>query len=166
MAFTIPNVSDASHLDQAEPDSVDFGILEAGIQGDGVISGCAVTAQATPDMTVAVASGSVRIGGTTATVTAGNLTIGAASATNPRFDLIAVDNTGTKSVAAGVAAGNPVFPSIPANSVILAAVYVPANDTAINSTQITDKRVFTPNSAFWSWSTTAELADVAEIGRA
>src|SRR3990167_3035888 len=142
MAFTIPNVGDASHVDQAEPDAVDFAILLDGIEGDGVISGCAVTAQATPDMTVAVASGTVRLGGANSSVTAGNLTIGAASATNPRFDLIAVNSSGTKSVVAGSAAGNPVFPQVPASSIILAAVYVPANDTAVNSTQITDKRVF------------------------
>src|SRR3990167_3602003 len=141
MAFTIPNVGDASHVDQAEPDAVDFAILLDGIEGDGVISGCAVTAKATPDMTVAVASGTVRLGGSNSSVTAGNLTIGAASATNPRFDLIAVNSSGTKSVVAGSAAGNPVFPQIPASSIIIAAVYVPANDTAINSTQITDKRV-------------------------
>lgn len=142
MAFTIPNVGDAAFSDQAEPDSKDFEILGQGVQGSGVVSGCAVSAQATPDMTVAVASGTVRISGTSASVTAGNLTIGAADASNARFDFIAVDNAGTKSVVAGTASANPVFPAVPANSIILASVYVPANDTAINSNQIIDKRVF------------------------
>lgn len=136
----IPNSPSASFADQAEPDSVDFDILLAGIRGDGVISGCAVTAQGSPDMTVAVASGSIQIASTTIAVTGANVTITAAHSTNARFDLVVVNNAGTLSATAGTATSNPVFPAIPANSIVLAAVYVPANDTAINSTQIIDKR--------------------------
>lgn len=141
MAFTIPNEADAAFAAQAAPDKVDIDILVAGVGGTGVISGCAVTAQGTPDMTLAVASGSVRVGSTVATVSAGNVTITAANATNPRFDLVVVDSAGAKSVTAGIAAASPAFPSIPANSVVVAAVYVPAADTAINTNQIVDKRV-------------------------
>lgn len=139
--FTIPNEADAAFADQAEPDKVDLDILVAAHKGDGVIAGCAVTAQVTPDMTVAVASGSVIVGGTIATVSSGNVTITAANPTNPRFDLVVVSNAGVKSAAAGTAAANPVFPAIPASSVVLAAVYVPAADTDIDSNQIVDKRV-------------------------
>ena len=57
------------------------------------------------------------------------------------FDLVVVDNTGAKSVTAGTASATPVFPAIPANSAVCAAVYVPATDTAIQSNQIVDKRV-------------------------
>lgn len=42
----IPNYSDATYPDVAEPDSGDFEILLAGAKGDGVLSGCAVTASA------------------------------------------------------------------------------------------------------------------------
>ncbi len=156
MAFTVPNAGAAGFPDQAEPDAVDLDILVQGIQGDGVLSGCAVTAQGSPDMTVAVASGSVRIGGTIATVTTGNVTIAAADGTNPRFDLIAVDTAGTKSRVAGTAAANAVFPTVPANSVILAAVYVPANDTAINANQITDKRAIIAQAALAARNTFIE----------
>lgn len=138
----IPNAPSAGFADQAEPDSIDFEILLAGLKGDGVLSGCAVTAQGTPDGTVAVASGSVRIGGTIASVSSGNVTIPTGDGSNPRFDLVAVDNAGVKSRVAGTPASNAVFPSIPANSVILAAVYVPANDSTVESNQITDKRIF------------------------
>jgi hypothetical protein len=142
VAFTIPNEADAFHADQAEPDKVDIDILVAGLNGNGVVSGCAVTAQGTPDMTVAVAAGVTRnADGTTATVASGNVTITTADATNPRIDLVVVSNAGVKSVTAGTAAASPVFPAIPANSVVLAAVYVPANDTTIATNQITDKRV-------------------------
>jgi len=135
----IPNAPTAGFPDQAEPDAIDFEIIDQGILGDGVLSGCAVTAQGTPDGTVAVASGSVRIGGTIVSVSGGNVTIPTGGANN-RFDLVAVDNAGVKSRIAGTESTNPVFPAIPANSVILAAVFVPAGDAIVNANQITDKR--------------------------
>jgi hypothetical protein len=91
----IPNAPDAANENQAELDSVDLEILLAGIKGDGVISGCAVTAQGSPNMTVAVASGVVKVGTTRATVSSGNVTITTAHSLNPRFDLIVVNNSGT-----------------------------------------------------------------------
>lgn len=139
--FTIPNVGDAFNAAQAQVDTVDLDIVVAGVAGTGVISGCAVTAQGSPDMTLAVASGTVKVGATVVAVSAGNVTITTAHATLARFDLVVVDNAGTKSVTAGTAATPPVFPAIPASSVVLAAVYVPATDTAIQSNQITDKRM-------------------------
>ena len=141
MAFQILNQADAANADQAEPDSVDIDILVAAFAASGVVSGCAVTAQGTPDLTVAVASGTALVAGASVAVTGANATIGAANGSNPRFDLITINNSGTIATTAGTAAANPVFPAIPANSIVLAAVYVPALDTAINSNQITDKRI-------------------------
>jgi hypothetical protein len=141
VAFTIPNTSVAAFADQAEPDSVDIDILAAGHVGTGVVSGCAVTAQGSPDMTVAVAAGTVLVDGVPAAVSSGNVTITAAHATLPRKDIIVASNAGVKSCTAGTAAAQPLKPAIPANSVVLAEVYVPALDTAINANQITDKRV-------------------------
>lgn len=141
MPYTIPNEATAGFADQAEPDSVDFDITTKGHGRTGVIEGCAVTAQGSPDMTVAVAVGVVEVDGKRAVVTAGNVTIGAADGTNPRFDLVHVDDAGTKGVTAGTAAANPVFPAHPASKVILAAVYVPAADTDIDANQIIDKRL-------------------------
>jgi hypothetical protein len=144
-AFTILNEADAFHADQSEPDKVDIDILVAGLNGVGVVSGCAVTAQGSPDMTCAVASGVTRnADGTTAVVASGNVTITAADATNPRIDLVVVSSAGAKSATAGTAAAQPVMPAIPATSVVLAAVYVPATDTTIATNQITDKRVVLP----------------------
>lgn len=144
MSFIIPNVADAGDSKQAQVDKVDLDILVAGLKGDGVIVGCAVTAQGSPNMTVAVAAGLVLINNASLVVSAGNVTIATANATNPRFDLICVDNAGAKSAVAGTAAASPVFPAIPSNSSVLAAVYVPANDTTIASDQIVDKRVVVP----------------------
>ena len=141
MAFTIPNVGVAGFPDQSEPDSVDIDILTAGHSITGVVSGCAVTAQGTPNMTVAVASGTISILGVNAAVAAGNVAIGAAHATLPRKDIVIVNTSGVKAVTQGTAAAQPLKPPIPGSTVVLAEVYVPAADTAISSTQITDKRV-------------------------
>lgn len=133
--MTVPNF--------AQLDSVDLDIISAAARGAGVLSGCAVTAQGSPDMTVAVASGSVQESptATAATVSSGNVTITAASATLDRYDLVVADtSTGAKSAIAGTAAAVPVYPAITASKVVLAAVSVPAADTTISSGQITDKR--------------------------
>lgn len=147
MSYTIPNEGDAGNSAQAAPDKVDFDAIASGSAMTGVVSGCAVTAQGTPDMTVAVASGTVAVLGTTASVTSGNVTITAAHATLPRFDLVVSNSSGTKSAVAGTASSNPVFPAIPASSVLLAAVYVAAAVTTITSGTITDKRVTVPGLA-------------------
>jgi len=139
--FTIPNAASAEDVTQAQPDSIDFAIMVAAFGGTGIVTGCAVTAQGTPNMTVAVAAGTVAVAGTQAAVTAGNVTITAANASNPRFDLIVANNAGALSAVAGTAAAAPVFPAIPANSVVLAAVRVPAAAASINTPKITDKRV-------------------------
>ena len=142
MAFAIPNHADAFSAFQAEPDSVDFDILAAGYSGNGFISGCAVTAQSTPDMTVAVAAGIISVAGVRVAVTGTNSTIGTADGSNPRCDLITINNSGTVATTAGTAAAVPELPSIPSNSVVVALVFVPASDTAIATNQIIDKRVF------------------------
>src|SRR5262245_14966253 len=138
MAFKIPNAAAAEDPSQAQVDSGDFDVLVAAFAGTGVVSGCAVTAQASPDMTLAVAAGTVAVAGTSVAVTGGNVTITAANATNPRFDLVVVSNTGVKSVTAGTPAAQPIFPAIPANSVVLASVRVPAGAGNINSQKIWD----------------------------
>ena len=90
-------------------------------------------------MTVAVASGVAIVGGTSATVASGNVTITAAGA-QPRFDLVCVTSAGVKSAVLGTGATNPVFPD-PGGKAVLAAVYVPGSDTDIDANQIVDKRV-------------------------
>ena len=144
MPFDIPDNDVATHADQSRWMSTDIDILVAGLAGVGVVSGCGVTAQGSPDMTVAIAAGTIRIasGGQVA-VTSGNGTITAADATNPRIDLVSASDTGTKTVTAGTANATPKSPALPSGHVALAMVYVPANDTTISSGQITDKRVMT-----------------------
>jgi hypothetical protein len=140
--FDIPDNDVAFNANQSIWMSTDIDILTAGLNGVGVVSGCGVTAQGSPDMTVAIAAGFVRVASFgTITVAAGNGTVTTADATNPRIDLVTVSDTGTKTVTAGTAAANPKAPALPSGHVALAMVYVPANDTTIESDHITDKRV-------------------------
>lgn len=116
-----------------------FEAMNAAVRGvDCVLSGCAITGGA--DMTPAVAKGAVLTNGVLKPVTAADVTIGAADATNPRWDLIVVNSSGTKAVRAGTAAANPAPPALTANDVLIGAVYVPANDTAIGSDNLIDLR--------------------------
>src|SRR3989337_1685734 len=141
MAFRILNETDSiegppNRFPQAEPDAVDIDILVQALNNEGVLSGCAVTPKSPESTSVAVDLGVVRIGGADVTVTAGDVDCGAAHATLWRFDLIAVNNTGTKSVVNGVGVNYPVFPSVPSNSVILAAVWRAAADDTIAAADI------------------------------
>lgn len=150
----IPNYNDATYGDQAEPDSVDFDIIIEGFANIGVLSGCAVTSNnitpVSPNTTltnaIAVASGTISSGITaSATVTAGSLTVTASNSTLPRFDLVVVNTSGTKSVRAGTPSTNPVFPTPASNEIVLAAVYVPPSATTIAAGNIIDKRIFVVN---------------------
>lgn len=116
--------------------------LQEGVQGlNYVWTGGAITGGA--DMTPAVADVTVVSNGKVCAVTGADVTIGTANATNPRFDLIVVQNSDcTLQVRAGTAAANPKPPSRTANDVLLGVVYVAANDTAIGTSEIVDLRVF------------------------
>jgi hypothetical protein len=106
-------------------------------------------------MTPAVAKGAVLTNGVLKPVTGADVTIGTADATNPRIDLIVVDSSGAKQVRAGTAAANPKPPARTANDVVLGAVYVPANDTSIESSKITDLRVMRTQGPITIYKTTA-----------
>lgn len=139
--FTIPDKGEGQHVKQSIVFQEHFDILVAGMSGvDCVLSGCAVTAQGTPDMTVAVAKGAVLSNGAIFAVAAGNVTITAADATNPRIDLVVISSSGAKAARAGTAAQDPKPPVRTANDVVIAMVYVPAADTTISTDQITDMR--------------------------
>lgn len=138
----IPNAAVAGFAAQAEPDSLDFDIIAAGMNGTGVLSGCACTpGNSGVNLSVAVASGSVIVAGTVVAVSGTTVTPGAASGSNPRFDLVVANSSGTVSVVAGTAAGNPVFPAAaPSTYAVLCAVWIPTSATSITSAHISDKR--------------------------
>lgn len=142
MSWTVSDKGEPANNIQAILFQEYLDVLVAGINGiDCVLSGCAATAQGSPDMTVAVAKGAVLTNGVLKAVAAANATITAADATNPRLDLVVINSSGALAVRAGTAAAEPKPPARTANDVALAVVYVPANDTTIAANQITDMRV-------------------------
>jgi hypothetical protein len=144
--FTIPDQGEGDSNLQSIIWQEEWDVLLAGISGiDCVLSGLAVTGGA--DMTPAVAKGAVLSNRTMFAVAAADVTISAADATNPRLDLIVVNNAGALAVRTGTpgafvpGTSAPKPPARSANDVVIAIVYVPATDTAIATTQIIDKRV-------------------------
>lgn len=154
-AFTVYNDVDTAIDDLAELHKVHLAILAGATGGiapagaSGVLEGGAVTAQGSPDNTVAVAIGKGRGGGRYVAWTAGNVTMTAAHATLARMDMVSVSQAGTKTYTAGTAAANPTPPDVPTGHVPLAIVYVPATDTTLSSDQIQDVRVFIQRLGPW-----------------
>lgn len=128
-------------------------VLVEGVSGRNcVLSGLEVTGGA--DMTPAVAKGAVLTAGVLKAVAAADVTVSTADATNPRIDLIVVNSSGALAVRAGTAAAAPKPPARTANDVVIAAVYVPANDTAVATSQVTDMRVTRENGPICVYRTT------------
>ena len=121
--------------------------VAAVLGGPFVVSGLLVEAQTSPDMTVKSATGwavsDSRIWNPAADSSVG---IDTADGTNPRIDIVCVDDTGAivssaeDAACKGTAAPSPSAPSTPTGYVLLAEVSVPASDTTIESGQITDMR--------------------------
>lgn len=140
MGYTIPNSADAFTAAQAAPDKVDFDAIVAGSGQTGVVSGLTGTVTGS-SMVVSISAGVACVAGKEIAVAAGSATIAAANASLNRFDLVVVSSAGVISAVTGTASSNPVFPAIPANSVLLYAVYVSAAATTILSNRLVDKRV-------------------------
>lgn len=161
MPITIPDLqaitNGSNNFDaQAIVDNVDIAALAGMGNGNGVITGCQVTAQSSPNMTVQVSSGWVLVNGSYVQVSSvSSLTIAAAD-TDDRRDIISVNSSGTVSVTKGTDCGTggwirtsaatalgPIKPSIPSNSVILAEVYVEGSagtaTTSVANINIIDK---------------------------
>jgi hypothetical protein len=151
MLLTIPNVESSPTFDsQAVPDSTDWNALISMNVATGVSQGCQVTPHTGLDMNVAIAAGTVVINGKIVQVTAvASKAIAAADATDRR-DIIVVSNAGAVSVVKGTDSATagwsrsstglpPVKPAIPANSCLLAEVYVASTTTVIASGNIVDK---------------------------
>lgn len=108
----------------------------------GVVSGLGVTAQASPNMTVIVATGVIWMAaGTRFAPTANNaLAITAADATNPRIDIIYINSSGVIAYLAGTPGATPAQPSTPAGGQVIATVLVTAGKTSILTADIADRR--------------------------
>lgn len=158
MAWGLPDAGEGDSNIQSILFQEYLDVLIAGLAGiDLPLSGLDVTGGA--DLTPAVAKGAVLSNRLLLPVTAGDVTISAAHATLPRIDLIVVTSAGAKAVRTGTAAANPKPPARSANDVVIAAVYVPATDTAIAQSQIVDLRAPVPRSTLLHKTTTAETTN-------
>jgi hypothetical protein len=128
--------------------------LLAAFNGTYVHNGCAPTANAGAGLKVDVAKGYVLVGNTVYQVAAATVTLDAADGSNPRKDLIVYTvGTGltfTKGTAAaakeaadvGPETYEPLPPAIPANSIVLAEVWVATADAGpLDAADVTDRRV-------------------------
>lgn len=147
MAFTIPDKGEGLSDIQSILFQEYIDILVAGLSGETCVkTGCAVSAQATPNMTIAIAAGTVRSASTEFVISANpSVTITTADAANPRLDLVYISDSGFIATSVGTPNPTPKPAARPANSVILAVIYVPAGVTSISSNQITDLRAINNN---------------------
>ena len=125
---------------------IDVNAIANGVGGDGVLSGCAITASGTPDWITHVAAGVMSVGTTTCVVTAADKTHDTPAGTNLRWDLLVVGTNGTVDIVKGtevtVASGLvPVKPNATASHTVIAHVYLDGTAGHIHSTDIMDARV-------------------------
>lgn len=109
--------------------------------GDAVVSGAVVDEGTNAaDMAIRVTAGVLRkqSDGSEVTIAAATPSVTAADATNPRIDNVVTNLSGTVSIVAGTPAATPAAPAVAAGTVKIAEILVPANDTAITNSQITD----------------------------
>lgn len=138
IAFDIPNQIVSAQL---------FNRLERGIaQAHGlyVSTEGAVTINAGLTVNVAaITAYEYIIDGTIETtgVSATTQTMSAADATNPRRDIVYVNQSGAVGTVTGTPAASPVLPTLAASRLALAEVRVAANQTVLASSDISDMRV-------------------------
>lgn len=111
-----------------------------------VISGGAIAAQGSPNMTVVISVGALRYQGAKVTLPAvASLAISASDPTNPRIDTVHVPGaTGAAAVVTGTPAAVPQPPSLPAGSILLGYVSVAAAAVNVGNSNITDRRLLLP----------------------
>jgi hypothetical protein len=134
--------------------------------GYGVQNGLNVETSSTPDMNVHVQTGAIYMpdGLRFEFSTITSIAIIAADATNPRKDIIYVDSVGSIKYTAGTPATSPSEPALPIGSMKLSVIDIPAGDTAISQTQITDSRIMKKVVAYQAdLYTKAEVDDLLEF---
>lgn len=100
-----------------------------------------VRAQYTPGLTVRVAAGGYWLNDITyVEYTGGNSPALTAAATNAKWSMILLNSTGAIEVLDGTEAASPVFPSITAGRIPLAAVYMQTTTTVITNDMVFDTR--------------------------
>ncbi len=138
MAWEIPNEADAAVARMSSLFNPAFDDLTAGILGNGIYSGGAVTWNS--GHTFDIAGGVAVINGVLVTFAATSKVTSSYS-TNPWFAIISVNSSGTVTLTEGTASATPVWPELPsATDVKLATIYDDSNTLA--ASRVIDGRVF------------------------
>lgn len=124
--------------------------LFAAFRGTAVMDGCEASATGT-SRAVSITAGSAQVNGVEVAVGAGSVTLDAGGVFD-RYDLISVNAAGSKIVTKGVAKRK--CPPQPANTCLLAIVFVPAGATVIATGNVYDARMLVPHVAVGSLSAT------------
>jgi hypothetical protein len=122
----------------------------------GLLPGTGIVTWSGSGLIFDVTAGTYCIDGVRYTSAAGQITLDAADGTNPRFDVIALDNTGSIVKITGTAAANPAEPQIdPATQVYLTSVLVAAGATT--PTQVSSVTVYDENTE-WTTGTSGTIS--------
>lgn len=152
MALTQVDIQTSPTFDgQAVTDAQDWAAASGAESGNGVIGGIVVSPSSL--MVVAYTAGTALINGIYYTTASGLATVTAASASD-RKDIVVFNTGGSCLVVAGTACGTigwtrnstglpPDKPNIPANSIIVAEVYVASTTTTVAAGNLIDKRAIT-----------------------
>lgn len=129
-------------------------VTTPGYSPNQTLSGCGV--EYTTGLHVTVGVCSYAISGVSYSSPLANLTFATADSTNPRIDLVIVDNTSTASILQGTAAASPVAPATdPSTQLPITFVYIAAGATA--PANVTANQIFF-NGSEWTQSYTAHIA--------
>lgn len=131
--FLVPNAKDVAQPVMAEPDRIDFNTIANTRWG--VIEGGLVTVSGSLASTL---GGTVLIDGAIVTLNPGSVNH-AVGEPQDRFDLLVSDRAGNFKLIKGTAQTDPVFPDVPTDNVLLAAVYARSGN-ADYSEAVIDKR--------------------------
>lgn len=107
---------------------------------NGVVSGCNV-AYSGSALTFDMSAGTFNINGVLTTAAQQQVTLAAANGSNPRIDVIYLDDTGTIGKITGTAAASPSQPTVdPTSQLFLTFVQVPTSATSISG--ITNENIY------------------------
>lgn len=119
-------------------------------QGNVIIDGGAVTAQAVPNMTVHIATGSALVDGVYCSWAAADTAAITAPSANPRYDIVVVNSDNTITVITGTEAALPVYPTIASSQRPLYAIPLIVGQTTITTASLIDLRRNTKSNGLYN----------------
>lgn len=139
---TIPNAQTISNKALSRVYQIDIDVESLTEYGTGWFSGCALTAQSSPDMTRQLSSGIVIINKTRVNVSGQNTSTITPDTTLPLWVLYEIDTSGVVHVTHGTPATDPLIPGYTNNRAVIGADYILANQSSISGTLDRDLRVY------------------------